>query len=96
MSEYTSDRMPDGMSEYMSDRMPDIMSEYASDRTSVGGDHSKKVILCYVVLSCLVLFCFVCQHLGPLSSLHTSTSSLLSNLIPFQLSPSVRWVLKMA
>ena len=46
MSEYTSDRMPDGMSEYMSDRMPDIMSEYASDRTSVGGDHSKKVILC--------------------------------------------------
>ena len=49
--------MPDGMSEYMSDRMPDIMSEYASDRTSVGGDHSKKVILCYVVLSCFILFC---------------------------------------
>ena len=37
--------MPDGMSEYMSDRMLDIMSEYMSDRISVGGDHSKKVIL---------------------------------------------------
>ena len=40
-----SERMPDGMSEYISERMLDIMSEYMSDRISVGGDHSKKVIL---------------------------------------------------
>ena len=30
--------------EYMPDRMPDRMSEFVSDRTSLGGDHSKKVI----------------------------------------------------
>ena len=30
--------------EYMPDRMPDRMSAFVSDRTSLGGDHSKKVI----------------------------------------------------
>jgi hypothetical protein len=38
----------------MANRMPDMMSEYVSDRISVGGDHSKKVIVIIFVISFLI------------------------------------------